>query len=236
MQANHHGIATDSVYICAGGSATLTAPPGAQYSWNTAATTQSIVVTQPGTYSFMITDPSQPACFSFSNSITVVQAGTIQTPIITQTNNQLEALNVIPAPGISWQWFLNGTPIIGATQNTYVVTSNGCYTVAIYEGSCESTSNEICVTNTSLNELLPGSINIYPHPVINTSFIETPFKEGSFTSLKIKDVNGREVFAKTERQGRQLQLDKGAFRSGVYFLEISNSEYQGTIVRKIIIR
>ncbi len=236
MQIFHNGVTVNgTLTICAGGNITLTAPMAPNYSWNTGDTTQSILVTQPGTYSFLSTDNAS-SCFAYSDIVTIIQGGNIQTPVIVQNNTILEAPNVIPSPNMTWQWNLNGVAIPGAIQSTYTFTANGCYTVTIFEGTCESTSNEICVTNTSLYELQAGSINIYPHPVINTSVIETPFAEGSLTTLKLKDISGREVMAVREIQQTQLQLEKGSLRTGIYFLEISNSEYQGMIVRKILIQ
>ncbi len=47
----------DHVYLCDGGSTTLSAPAGlASYRWNTGATTRSITVSQPGTYTVTVTD------------------------------------------------------------------------------------------------------------------------------------------------------------------------------------
>ncbi len=236
MQATQHGLPVNTVTICNGGSATLTAPQGVTYNWTTGETTQSIIVTQPGTYGFTITNPALPSCFAFSDIITVIQAGVIQTPVIIQNNNLLEAPNVIPGPGITYQWYQDGLPINGATQSTLTILANGCYTLTIFEGTCESTSNEICITNTSLYELNANSISVYPHPVTDISIIETPFTEGSVTTLKLKDINGRGIYSVSEVQIGQLKIEKGNLRPGIYLLEISNNNYQGILTRKLIIQ
>jgi len=238
MQATQHGMPVGNIVtICNGGSATLTAPHGVTYNWTTGETTQSIVVTQPGTYGFTITDPSMPSCLALSDVITVVQAGIIQTPVISQNNNLLEDPNLIPGSGMTYQWNLAGTPITGATQSTLTIPGNGCYTLTIFEGTCESTSNEICVTNTSIYEVAENSINIYPHPVTGISVIETPFEPGTISTLVLYDVSGREVKRIIQQPGAStIQFDRGELINGVYFLNISNSNFQGSINRKIVLQ
>src|SRR5688572_5859295 len=57
LEALQNSVAApDTIFICAGESTTLTAPTGPQYLWSTGANTQSITVTQPGTYNFIISD------------------------------------------------------------------------------------------------------------------------------------------------------------------------------------
>ena len=239
LQPTHNGLPVgDTLTICAGGSITLTSPPSATYSWSTGDTTQSITITQPGSYQFFVTDlTTVPMCFAYSHSILVLQAGTIQTPVISQNNNFLEVPNLIPNPGITYQWNLDGLPILGATQSTLIIPVNGCYTLTIFEGTCESTSNEICITNTSIYEITANAINIYPNPVIGTSTIETPFETGSLSTLVLYDVSGREVHRITKQMGQSaFQFDRGELLSGIYFLEISNTHYQGNITRKIVLQ
>jgi hypothetical protein len=108
MQPFQNGIpASDTLYFCAGGVLKLDAPDAANYVWSTGDTTQSITISQPGSYQFYINVGS---CYSFSNSIQVVQQGAIQTPVISQSGTQLVS-SVLPTPGITYQWNLNGIPI-----------------------------------------------------------------------------------------------------------------------------
>lgn len=219
-------------YICAGGSLTLTAPPGPNYQWSTGDTTQSIIVTQPGTYSMFFNEGN---CFVFSEHITVTQQGSIQTPVISQSGTSFIS-TVIPAPGLTYQWNLNGVPIPGATQSTLPITSNGCYTLTIYEGTCESTSNVECITNTSLPELQANSIIVYPNPVTGTSQIETPFASGTVTQIELIDFTGRIVWSVTQIQDNNLQFEKGKLATGVYVLKLFNSDYDSSVFKKIIVQ
>lgn len=70
--------------VCAGGSVTLTAPAGDSYLWSTAATTQSITVTESGDYSVQLTI-SGNGCSSITAHQNVVVAPPLEL-VITQTN------------------------------------------------------------------------------------------------------------------------------------------------------
>jgi gliding motility-associated-like protein len=58
--------------LCDASTVTITADPGFLYLWSTSETTQSIVVTTPGTYSVTITDPNVIGC-SATYSVDVFQ-------------------------------------------------------------------------------------------------------------------------------------------------------------------
>ncbi len=219
-----------NVSICAGGSVTLTAPPGANYFWSNGDTTQSIIVTQPGQYNFGI---NAGLCFSYSQNITVTLAGNIPTPVISQMVTNF--VSNVTGAGITYQWSLDGNAIPGATQPSVPVMGNGCYSLTIYQGSCEAISNVICITNTSIHEISNQEFIIYPHPVIGTSSVKTPFTSG-ITTLKLYDLSGRLLFTKDYEGNEPLYIEKSTLNSGLYLLEISNSQYQGTIMKKMVIR
>ncbi len=92
----------DTVYICQGGSLTLSLPPGNFHSWVTGDSSQTITITQPGIYNAVIFNPTT-SCFAFTSNLVVIAQGTIQTPVILQNGNILYAPNIIPAPGITYQ-------------------------------------------------------------------------------------------------------------------------------------
>lgn len=235
MQGFRNGDAiADTLEICQGGSLTLTAPDGPQYNWSTGDTTKSITISQPGNYSFTISN-FQGSCFAFSETIHVISAGVIQTPVIIQNTNILSAPALVPSAAITYQWYLNGIPIPGETQSTLLIPGNGCFTLTIFEGSCESISNIICITNTSLYELATNSIKIYPHPVTGTSIITTPFESGSISTIRLFDITGHEINVDSKQSGEQLIIEKGNLPAGLYFIEISNSAYAGTVMKKIMI-
>lgn len=63
-----------SLYLCTGGSVTLTASSGTSYLWSTGATTQAISVSTAGTYTVTVTDGS---CSGVSDPVTVTKHSSI---------------------------------------------------------------------------------------------------------------------------------------------------------------
>ncbi|MDQ3049321.1 MAG: T9SS type A sorting domain-containing protein [Bacteroidota bacterium] len=224
----------DTVYICQGGSLSLSLPPAATYSWSTGDTTQTIVITQPGVYSAAVFN-SVNSCFAFTTSIVVIQQGSIQTPVINQNGNVMSSNNIIPAPGITYQWSLNGVPITGAMQDSITISGNGCYTLTIFENNCSSISNSICVTNTSFSEMAAYTIRLVPHPVTSVSILETFFEPGSTSTLHVVDITGKIALPSWEQTGNSFEINKKNLPPGIYYLEIQNSNYHGVIRKKIIV-
>lgn len=219
----------DTITICAGGSVTLTAPEGAGLSWSTGETTSTITVTQPGTYNCSY---SAGACSATTDPVVVIQSGSIQTPVISQNGTLLQS-NIISAPSITYQWNFNGTDIPGANGAVYTPTVNGCYTLTIFEGSCESSSNTVCVTLTSVYEFVSSQVQLVPNPSRDVVKIVTPFQPGSETSMMVMDLSGRMVFEKRYSSAEFL-LEVNTLNSGMYLLQLLNSSTT-ELVRKTFV-
>jgi hypothetical protein len=219
IQINHLGLpAPQFMTVCAGGSLTLTAPPGPNYLWNTGDTTQSITITQPGNYEVMYIESP---CFAFSQQINVVQQGSIQTPVISQAGNLLIETGIVPSPQITYQWYFNGGIIPGATNSTVNLQGDGCYRLIIYEGTCESASNIICINTTSVSEVFTNSFSVMPHPVGKQSIIKNPFNNGQEFSLRLFELTGKLVWENTS--SNEVILSNDFLPAGMLLVELSNS-------------
>ncbi|MFM1931361.1 MAG: hypothetical protein RL226_664, partial [Bacteroidota bacterium] len=117
--------------ICPGTSVTLSADPGFEYLWSTGETTQTISVSQAGTYSVMLLDGE---CASLSNTIQV-SVITMQEPSITAETETVicegtEAI-LTSTPGSIYTWSN------GANTQTIAVTESGNYSVTV-QGLCDN--------------------------------------------------------------------------------------------------
>lgn len=67
---------------------------------------------------------------------------------------QGDSVYLFATPGLnSYQWYLNGTPIIGATSDSVLVLTSGTYAVDVSNGVCSSFSPD-----TVVNEFIPSTL------------------------------------------------------------------------------
>ena len=137
-----------STTFCSGDSVVLTSSNATGNTWSNGATTQSITVTQSGSYSVTV---SNGLC-SASSAPTVVTVNSI--PIVTilplGSTNFCQGDSVIlqasAGNSINFQWKINGSIIAGATNSIYNATVGGNYSVQVISSyGCEGISSNLNV-------------------------------------------------------------------------------------------
>ena len=216
--------------LCAGGSLLLSSPAAPNHVWTTGDSTQCITVTAPGTYAMFVTGGS---CFAYSSTLQVVSSGSITAPVIVQNGTTLAMSGTAPG-GTTYQWFQECTPIAGATSSSYTPPALGCYTLVIYNGNCEASSNEICTGTTGIAENGTETFSIYPHPVSGSATISTGFESGTITEFSLFDMTGRMVIQKSRVNTPNFEIQTGNIPAGVYLLEVQNNKHNEIIRQKIV--
>jgi hypothetical protein len=137
-------------YICAGGSAPLTATGGVSYLWSSGDVTASIMANQLGNYSVVATN--QYGCTETSNTVTIYQKSlpaVVKTKIVGPNSvcypNTVDFEFDMPMGtsfGFYYQWYLNNSPISGATDSIYLASGvSGSITLRLFGGpTCFKTS------------------------------------------------------------------------------------------------
>lgn len=149
--------------------------------------------------------------FSGPSKPTITQNGSVLTSSST-TNNQ---------------WYLNGSPIAGATSPTYTMIDPGSYQVGVSnESGCESMSDIVSlVTGT---EYAPEKdVKIYPNPIKDNLVIE------GISNANIELFNLQGQFIKNvHTTGNKTSIDMSDIDNGVYSIKITTKD--GIIVKKIL--
>jgi hypothetical protein len=157
--------AATTTTFCAGGSVVLNATPGYTYQWflNTApitgATSASYTATASGSYTVRVSSTTS-SCTGVSNAIAVIANGappSTITPAGTAAycTGGSVTLSGPTVAGLTYQWYLNGGPISGATSATLAANAVGSYTLIVSAGTgCSSTSPATVV---SMNALPPAA-------------------------------------------------------------------------------
>jgi gliding motility-associated-like protein len=162
--------------ICEGTAITLTASGAATYSWTGGITNGvAFTPTQSGTY--VVTGTSANGCTTTaSRSITIHPNPTVQVSNPASTvicEGSSVALTTTATNASSYQWYANGSPVIGAVLSTFGASAAGSYQVmAISNQGCQSGLTQ------------PLALTLVKTPVADFSFdtycINTPVR---FTNL-----------------------------------------------------
>jgi gliding motility-associated-like protein len=162
--------------VCEGSQIVLTASGAATYSWTGGITNgAAFAPTQSGTY--VVTGTSSNGCTSTgSRAITVHPNPTVQVtnPVsLVICEGSTLTLNTTATNAASYQWYFNGSPVIGAVVSSYGALAAGSYQVmAISSQGCQSSLSQ------------PLALTLVKTPVADFSFdtycINTPVR---FTNL-----------------------------------------------------
>ena len=219
IQADQNAIicATDSLLLC----------PGSTYSnyvWNTGATSSCIYASAAGNYYLTATDNN--GCSAESNHVGV-SVYPQPSVAISVNGDTLTAYNAV-----TYQWYLNGNKIDGATSASYVANAGGSYTVAVTDtNGCMALSTGIVVPGVSGIDQLPGyGFSIYPNPALGNDLVLEVENNLVGNVLEINDVQGRLVL--NHEIGQLKSILEFNVLAGVYFFTIRTAK--GTVVRKIV--
>ncbi len=207
------------VTACAGNTVTLSAPAGLLYAWSNGSTTQTISPTLAGSYTVTVTNANN--CSATSTAVQVTVANPPTKPVVNFTSGVLSS-----TAATSYQWYLNGGIVNGATSQNYTPTQNGQYSVVITDATgCSNESDDFSVTGVSIANVSTSlGVTVYPNPSAGMFYISTGNFSGEF-AITVLDMAGREVMTQSVNgQLQQYPLDMSLVGDGVYILRITNGE------------
>ncbi|MEO1515104.1 MAG: choice-of-anchor B family protein [Bacteroidota bacterium] len=214
----------DKVVYCPGDTVLLQAPDSnGEYFWTIGGdvlygTEQQIEVAQADTFQLeMILEHCQ------STTEIGIAYSDIESPTISLDGIRLFTF----VNGVSYQWYLDGEPIDGATNVLYDASQSGMYFLEITdENGCTARSEtlEVIVTSTSQPDDL--SIHISPNPVsqfTNLSFSRPP---NQAVQLQLYDLSGKLLWKQEWADGGSTtkEMDLRFLPAGLYFLHIQVGE------------
>ena len=193
----------------------------------------SVIVTPSSATTYTVTGSDPIGC---SNTATItVNINTAPAAPSISVNGVILTSTVT---GVSYQWFLNGNPIVGATSQSYTATQNGSYTVEVYNAAgCGSGQSSAVVDPTGIESSSSVEfINLSPNP--NDGHFQLNFnivKEGNYI-LEIHNTLGQIVYSETLNNFNgtfSKQMDLSVYGKGVYSIRLKNATSE-TVIKTVV--
>lgn len=206
--------------ICAGQTGNVNVTTNAASIVWTGGQTGTSAFYSPATTSVYNYTASTGACQAVGSS-TISVGAPPATPSITQVGTLLSS-----TPSSTYQWYLNGSLLVGATSQTFTATSNGWYTVWVSNGSCQASSSAIYINVASLDESFAifESLEISPNPTHENLYVL--FKNNNEKGVDYKIINaiGQTVVLSHIKSlsGEKSMISVDNLADGFYTLKLSS--------------
>ncbi len=217
--------------ICEGESAALTVTDtctGCTYLWTPGNKSGKILsVTGSGSYTV---EAANKCGQTSSNPVSINVNSLPPKPEITVSGNQLQS-----SAATGNKWYLNGSVISGASEQTYLTQQSGDYYVVVTDANnCSSQSNTVNMTLTGIGLInQSSSFSIYPNP--NDGSFEISFSNFSdIAELQIFNTIGQKIFFEPHLDTKKaMNISLGELPEGIYFVQVFSKS--GVEVKKFII-
>jgi len=223
--------------ICNGASSSLSALGASTYSWSPSGTLNTpigtpVTANPAATTTYTVTGTNASGCTNTS-VITLTVHAKPAVPVVTEVGHLLST----SITGVTYQWYLNGTLIPGATNQTYTGTTfPGNYSVVVMNPSgCTATSASFAATGIH-DYTSATSFTIFPNPNGGIFEVDLNVIEPSGYKLNVYNAIGKLVLTESipSFNGSYHQtIDLSGFGSGIYMISISNSDQ--VTVKKVVV-
>ncbi|MEM6270715.1 MAG: PKD domain-containing protein [Bacteroidota bacterium] len=201
----------------------------ASYLWSDSATTKVRYAPNAGSYSVIVENGF--GCADTSDAVMVSFLPAPAVPTITVLGDTLRA----PVAD-SWQWFKNGLPIPGSTDQDLIPTGSAIYQVEVMNAAgCTAISDSVTMLVDVRDEILVD-LDVFPNPFTEELHLAGRLRAGGTMRLKLVDLRGAVVFQEetvVAAGNLDLAYVTAALPSGMYVLEVAVA---GRLMRKRVVK
>lgn len=143
--------------------------------------------------------------------------------------------NYLTAPeGSSYQWYMNGSPIVGANEALYVITASGDYSLEMTNpDGCTALSQTVSLLLSSIDEIkLFSNVWTFPNPAAEKVNVQFNIQANLKIQVDIFDVLGKQVQSSvlyTKSGMNNFELNIETLSRGLYHLSLSANDRSKTV-------
>ncbi len=219
------------VSICEGDTTQLQGQSNGGYVWSIAAGLSDTTIASPlafptSTTSYVLTGQNANCSVADTVLVTVFPAPTVSInaigPLLTATN------------GVTFQWLLNGSPISGATSQSFTALTSGNYAVSITDANgCSAVSASIFIDVASaIGETLHLHFEVGPNPASEMIHLSASGLLDDRGEIQIVDLLGRILQQESvDVEGGRLgiQLNVSQLATGMYRIVLRTESGIGSV-------
>ncbi len=151
-------------------------------------------------------------------TVTIISNPDTPTISLNQNTNEIQSVQEYA----SYQWYLNDEIIVGATNQSLIVTVAGSYSVEVFnDAGCSTLSESTTVETLSVMDIpyqLEDTISIYPNPTKDVLQINLTNATNIY-SIKVVNTLGQIL---SEYDNAITSIDTRSLEEGLYFLIFNN--------------
>ncbi|MPM25339.1 hypothetical protein SDC9_71830 [bioreactor metagenome] len=204
--------------------------PSYTWSWSSSpagftSSSQNNTVTPSSTTTYYLTVTNSALGCSDTASFTVSVYPAPTTPVISDNSGTLSS-----TAAATYQWYIDGTIISGATSQTYTPAQSGTYTVVTTDANgCDATSDPFVIEGIEENDF--STLNILPNPTNGMLLLSGSAISEENYSVSVTDVSGKEMMT----YQNENSIDLSGLSDGMYFITVRNTADNRIFVGKIIL-
>lgn len=189
------------------------------------------VFNSPGTFLIKLQISNTQGSTSFEQSVEI-GPNELSKPTIVVNGTVLTSQQ----PGISYQWFINGQLVPGATERSISASEDGKYQVAIYDAICNRISDPIVISAIPDQEVDLSRFGVFVGPIPSEEKLNISISNdytGPVT-FQLTDMAGREFLVKeVVKSSSELDVEMNLpGPAGIYILKITTNNL--TLHKKVI--
>lgn len=181
--------------------------------------TEDITITEAGDY-YITIENTLSGCQTNSNDFTV-NIDPAEAPIINQQDNILST--PVLEPGTTYQWYFNGSTLVGETNPELTAVSSGEYYVQVFTpNGCLAASEPVSIILSSVQSSnLSDSVRLFPNPSrFGFNIQATRPMEGPWALFNYQ---GKVVLQGDAQQRSSFYIEHASLPSGVYLFQLNSA-------------